>query len=130
MPGAQIIELSRTIRLYLPSLLPAAAADVLDRTIADLLVDAEQSPDVTAAKLEQVLNANRITRAWLERTLRGADPSRYEKRLIDITTPPQPIRAPKYECGTCGYVWYRRNSSEPPLCPQDGCALAPDGGSA
>ncbi len=130
MTGLRIIEASQAIRLYLPTLLPAAKASKLDHSIGLLLTNADQAPNKTAEQLERLLAGNRVTRAWMERFLRGADPSSYEERLIDLTTPPQPVYAPKYQCGTCGYVWYRRSGTEPPPCPQDGCDLIADGGTA
>src|SRR5689334_13526253 len=122
-----MLTVARSIRLYLPSLLPAADAAVLDQVIETLLAQAEKDPGPAAQELENVLTARRATRRWMERALSGAGTPVYEKRLVDVTTPPQPVRAPRYKCSTCGYVWYRRNSAEPPPCPQDGDKMTPDG---
>jgi hypothetical protein len=126
----RIIEMSRRIRLYLPTLLPGHDSAVLDQVIETLLANAVRAPEKTATELERALSGKRVTRKWLEQAMSGARPSRYEERVVDVTTPPQPVYAPKYKCGKCGFDWYRRTNAAPPLCPRDGSTLTPDGATA
>ena len=133
MDNQGLLEAARSIRHYLPDLVGPAAADQLDRQVAELLATAGRGENTTAA-LRSLLNSNSVTKAFVAKVLADAPHYRPHDLQPDYlrTHGMQPLpgavgpvlHAVKYSCPHGDYVWYRSAVGVPVKgCPTHHCPL-------
>ena len=112
----QVLECARTIRSFLPELLPVDRVESMDRQLASLLAQAKAGETVGASILEE-LKSHPATRDWAAEFL---SPQIMTKGPGDSQLPGRidTIAAPRYVCPEGDYVWYRRSVGMAiPSCP-------------
>jgi hypothetical protein len=126
---AGVLEAARAIRPYLTELVGPAAADRLDRHLADLLTGAPDEPN-TIVTLRALLDEHKDTRWFLTEALADAPqyrpPYQQPRYLRPRRGSPSPagssslagdpafISAPRYSCPYGDYVvWYEPEVDSP-----------------
>lgn len=108
---AQVLDCARTIRPFLPELLPAEEAATLDQQLAILLAQAKAG-DIVVAPILEALKRHVSTRSWAAEFL---SPEPVSKGPGDTQLPGRmsALSAPRYECPEGDYVWYQRSVGSP-----------------
>ncbi|MBW4475140.1 MAG: hypothetical protein KME45_32885 [Stenomitos rutilans HA7619-LM2] len=118
-----VLECTRSIRPFLPSLL-GAEAEQIDQQLAGLLVQAQAGESVDIQILE-LLKSNPDTFQWIKEFLSAKPLSRGYERLPGGSGA---VSAQKYLCPQGDYVWYRRSAGIPiPTCPTHGELVPAEG---
>lgn len=114
-----ILELARSIRPYLPDLLPQSTAAELDQTLADLLAQADLNPSVPLL-IQKHLRSHDATREWANQFFGNAEFADAHRQYSPMPGLPPPVPAAIFKCPQCDYTWSRpRVGIEPPPCPND-----------
>jgi hypothetical protein len=123
-----ILELARTIRLYLPALLGEGPAAAVDRQLAELLDPARQGDDVDDRILD-LLREPLAVHNWAAGFVQHGPPEVHERGLSPLPGAGSTLPPPKYVCPRGGdTVWYRRAVGQPvPRCPTHDVTLEPAG---
>lgn len=108
-----VLECARSIRPELPELL-GAAAETVDRQLADLLAQAKTGAAVDAEILD-LLKSHPNTYDWAAEFLA---PQRVSKGYERLAGSGDVVSAQRYVCPEGDYVWYRRSVGIAiPTCP-------------
>lgn len=123
---ASVVELARTIRPYLPDLLPADTAAELDRRLAELLAAADDRRIDT--EILELLRVPGPVRRWAATFLEdGLPPDVALERQVAVVLPGrgEAVAPGKFVCPQGDLVFYRRAVGQSvPVCPTHG-ALDP-----
>jgi hypothetical protein len=135
MTDTTLLDAARAIRPYLDELLgDAAAADELDRSLAELLAAAGAGAAVDEP-IERCLRERPATLEWTAFYLKHQVPlqvaslgphrnSTFGGGYSGLPGPGEPVRAERYSCPGGDYLFYRRDVGQPiPTCPTHGLAL-------
>ncbi|MCZ4125846.1 hypothetical protein [Streptomyces sp. H39-S7] len=119
---ASVVELARTIRPYLPDLLPADSAAELDRRLAGLLAAADERRIDT--EILELLREPDLVRRWAALFLEdGLPPDVAMDRRVGVVLPGrgEAVAPGKFVCPQGDLVFYRRAVGQSvPLCPTHG----------
>jgi hypothetical protein len=120
-----ILELARSIRPYLPELLPQPTAAELDQTLADLLAQADSNPSVPLL-IQKHLRSHDTTREWANQFLGNPKFAGTYRQYNPLAGQPSDVSATTFKCPQCDHTWDRpRIGMQPPPCPIHNISLEP-----
>jgi hypothetical protein len=127
MSDDETLEAARSIRHYLPQLIPETA-EAVDKQLAELLKEAPEGKKNVNSLIMGTLRLQEPTRKWLAAFLEQHQPPEVT-RAFNFQNPlgdPVPVSARKYVCPQGDYNWYRMSAGTPiPACPTHGLPLVP-----
>lgn len=127
MSDDAIHEAARSIRPYLPGLIPEDA-EAVDKQLAQYLEALPEEKQNTRSLIIHSLRLHEATRDWLREFLKQQQPPEVS-RAFSFQNPagdPVPVAARKYACPQGDYSWYRMSAGTPvPACPTHGLNLVP-----
>lgn len=117
----QALDACRTIRPFLPQLLPSDLAKDIDQQLADLLNQERLEENEKVDRLLVILNSHEATKAWVENFLSFVSVryhTRSDNSYAGLPGDPSLQTALRYVCPEKkDYIWYREGDDEIPLCP-------------
>ena len=120
-----ILELARSIRPYLPELLPSPTSAEVEQTLADLLAQADSNPS-TSLLIQKCLRSHDTTREWANQFLGDPEFADTHRHYNPWAGRPSSVSATTFKCPQCDYTWDRpRIGMQPPPCEVHNIPLQP-----